>query len=114
MPPLQSVTSVTYKDSAATTTTMTVTTDYIVDSDSNVGRIVLPYGETWPSFTAYSVNPITITYKAGYTALPKALEQAMLLLIGHWYENREATGTVSKEIEFATKALLSMYRVRWF
>jgi len=118
-PPLQSVTSVIYKDSAATPTTMTLTTQYLVDSDRTVGRIVLPYGVTWPSFTAYSVNPITIKYVCGYYAsnpIPKAIKQAMLLLIGHFYENREAVlvGVVSKTIEFAVQALLSQYRVRWF
>ena len=118
-PPLQSVTSIIYKDSAGASTTMTLTTQYLVDSDRTVGRIVLPYGVTWPSFTAYTVNPITVKYVCGYYAsnlIPKAIKQAMLLLIGHWYENREAVlvGTVSKTIEFAVQALLSQYRVRWF
>ena len=114
--PLQSVTSVVYKNSAGTETTMTVTTDYIVDANSPTGRVVLAYGKTWPDFTAYPVNPITITYKAGYTAVPKSLRQAMLLLIGNWYENRESTviGTVTKEMEFAVKALLDQYRFRWW
>jgi uncharacterized phiE125 gp8 family phage protein len=116
-PPLQSVTSAKYKDSAGTETTMTVTTQYIVDTDSDVGRIVLPYGVSWPSFTAYSVLPIKIRYIAGYYAsnlIPASIKQAMLLLIGHWYANREAVGQVTGQMEFTVKALLSMYRVRWF
>lgn len=45
--------------------------------------------------------------------VPKTAIQAMYLLIGHWYENREAvvTGTISKEIEFAVNALLWLDRV---
>jgi uncharacterized phiE125 gp8 family phage protein len=120
-PPLQSVTSVKYTNSAGTETTMTVNTDYIVDADSNVGRIVLPYAGVWPTATLYTVNPIKIRYVAGYYAsnpIPKMIKQAMLLLIGHWYESREAVligqGTMSKKIEFAVDALLSMYKVRWF
>lgn len=120
-PPLQSVTSVKYTDSSGTETTMTADTDYIVDADSNVGRIVLPYAGTWPTATLYTVNPIKIRYVAGYYAsnpIPKMIKQAMLLLIGHWYESREAVligqGTMSKKIEFAVDALLSMYRARWF
>lgn len=115
--PLQSVTSVKYKDSAGVETTMTANTDYIVDTESEIGRIVLPYGLLWPSFTAYTVNPIKIRFVAGYEAtnpIPKSIKQAMLLLIGHWYANREAVGTVGGEIEFAVKALLSMYRIRWW
>lgn len=114
MPPLQSVTSVKYKDSAGTETTMTAITAYIIDTDSDVGRIVLPYGLTWPSFTPYTVNPIKIRYVTGYTDVPKSIKQAMLLLIGHWYANREAVGDVGGQIEFAVKALLSQWRVRWF
>lgn len=116
--PLQSVTSVVYKNSAGTETTMTVTTDYIVDSYSPVGRVVLAYGKTWPDFTAYPVNPITITYKAGYTTLPKALRQAMLLLIGLWYENREneipVIGGQYSKPEIAARALMDQYRFRWW
>jgi len=115
--PLQSVTSVKYKDSAGTETTMTANTDYIADDESNIGRIVLPYGKSWPSFTPYSVNPIKIRYVAGYYAsdpIPRSIKQAILLLIGHWYANREATGNVGGQIEFAVKALLSMHRVRWW
>lgn len=116
--PLQSVTSVKYKDYAATETTMTVTTQYLVDSDSPTGRIVLPYGVSWPSFTAYPYNPIAITYKAGYTTLPKSLRQAMLLLIGLWYENREdqfegSTVNMSK-VEVSARALMDQYRFRWW
>jgi uncharacterized phiE125 gp8 family phage protein len=118
MPPLTSVTSIKYKNSAGTETTMTVTTEYLVDSDSNVGRIVLPYGKSWPSFTAYSVNPITIIYVTGYSTLPKPLQQALLLVAGTMYENREndieIIGGQFHQTEFAAKALMDQYRVRWF
>lgn len=118
MPPLQSVTSVKYKNSAGTETTMTVTTQYIVDTDSDIGRIVLPYGVSWPSFTPYPFNPISITYVAGYTTLPRQLRQAMLLVIGSMYENREndiaLIGGQYHQTEFAAKALMDMYKVRWF
>ncbi len=120
-PPLQSVTSVIYKDSDGDETTLTEDTDYIVDLDSNIGRIVLPYGKSWATFTPYSVNPITITFITGYFSsdpIPKVIKQAMLLLISHWYENREAvmTGAINmtKKIEFAVDALLTMKRIRWF
>ena len=119
MPPLQSVTSVKYKDSDGIETTMTAGTDYIVDTESDVGGIVLSYGSSWPSFTPYPLHPIKVRYVAGYNStnpVPKTIKQAMLLLIGHWYANREAVllGTISKEIEFAVKALLSLWRAGWF
>ncbi|MBB3142198.1 head-tail connector protein [Halomonas organivorans] len=40
------------------------------------------------------------------------LTTAMLLLIGHWYENREAValGTIATELPMAVQALISPYR----
>lgn len=116
-PPVQSVLSVKYKDYAGVETTLAADVDYLVDTDSDVGRIALPYGKSWPSFSAYPVNPIRIQYMAGYSdtnPIPKTIKQAMLLLIGHWYANREAVGNVGGQIEFAVSALLNMYRCWWF
>jgi uncharacterized phiE125 gp8 family phage protein len=116
-PPLQSVTSVKYKDSAGVETTMTPAIGYIVDAESNVGRVMLPYGCTWPSFVPYPVNPIRVEYIAGYCAanpIPESIKQAMLLLVGHWYTNREATGTATGQIELAVKALLGQFKAGWF
>jgi uncharacterized phiE125 gp8 family phage protein len=113
-PPLQSVTSIQYKDSSGTETTMTEGTDYIVDADSNVGRIVLPNGKLWP-VASYPVNPIKIVYVAGYckeNPIPISIKQAMLLLIGHWYANREAVGAVGGAVDFSVKSLLCAYKVR--
>lgn len=111
--PLLSVTSIKYKDSAGVENTFT---KYSVDTDRPIGRVVLNYSESWPSFTAYPNNPIRIRFVAGYQIIPQSLKQAILLLVGHWYENREATiiGTISKESEFAIKSLLGQYRVRWW
>ena len=113
MPPLQSVTSVKYKNSAGTETTMTVTTQYLVDSDRDIGRLVLPYGKSWPSFAAYPVNPIRIRYEAGYTTdFPKIYKNAMLLHVGYMYKYRD---TAIPESELNTiKNLYSLRRVRWF
>ena len=117
LPPLISVISVVYKDGSGNETTMIENTDYIVDTNSNVGGIILPFNKSWPCFTPFPLHPITITFKAGYAEgniIPKCIKQAMLLLIGHWDNNREAAAnSVSKEIEFAVKALLSIKKARW-
>ncbi len=112
---LQSVESFTYTDSAGTVNTLTEDTDYLVDTYSEPGRLLLPYGGTWPSTTLSPSNPIAIEFVCGYgdvaSNVPKSIKQAILLLVGHWYEHREAvlTGATSKEIEFAVKALLAPY-----
>jgi uncharacterized phiE125 gp8 family phage protein len=118
-PPLQSVTSVKYKDSAGTETTMTVNTQYIVDADSEIGRIVLPYGVSWPSFTPYPVNPIAIRYVCGYSStnpIPKSIKKAMLLLIGYWYKNRDGDDDPKmwEAVKRAVHSKLIMYKAGWF
>jgi len=85
---------ITYKDSDGTTTTMTVTTDYLVEMNGEgIGRIVLPYGGSWPSATLYPSNPITIEFVCGWTAatsIPEKIKSAMKMIISDLWENRES------------------------
>lgn len=114
--PLQSITSVKYINSDGEETTMTADTEYITDTDSPVGRIVLPYGKNWPCFTPYSVNPIKIRYAAGYNSenqIPKSIRQAMLLHIGFFHANRDAV-ELGPETDRAIKSLLAIWKVGWF
>jgi uncharacterized phiE125 gp8 family phage protein len=75
------------------------------------GRIYPP-SAGWPSYQTYST--ITTTYLAGYDVydLPEELTQAQLLLIAHWYQNREAVaeGTFN-EIPLAVEALAGPFRL---
>jgi uncharacterized phiE125 gp8 family phage protein len=91
---LASVTSVKWKDTDGTETTMTVTTDYLVETNGEgCGRIVLPYGESWPSDTLYPSNPITIEFVCGWTTaalVPFKIKAAILMIIADLWENREA------------------------
>lgn len=114
-PPLVSVTSITYKDDVGAQTTLSSSV-YLVDTESEPGRIVLASGQSWPAGTLYPVNPIQVTYVAGYgaaTAVPERMKQAIKLLLGHWYENREATvaGTIMKEIPLGIDSLIWLNRV---
>src|SRR3989304_297359 len=60
-------------------------------------RLYPPADGSWPSVKAGVPSPVRIKYKAGFkvtdppstAVLPLAVSQAMLLLIGQWYENRE-------------------------
>lgn len=113
-PPLISITSVVYVDSAGVTQTLDPS-KYIVDAISQPGRIAPSYSNYWPA-TRQQIGAVTITYACGYGAaadVPQRIKQAILLLVGHWWENREAvlSGTISKEIEFAVQALLGPERV---
>lgn len=90
---LQSITYLKYIDSDGTITTMTANTDYLVETNGiGVGRIVLPYSVSWPSFTKYPSNPINIRFVCGWDdadAVPKQLKSAMKLICSDLYENRE-------------------------
>ena len=113
-PPLQSVTTLEYLDEGGSPTTWP-SSNYIVDTDSQPGRIVLAANVDWPSVTLYPVNPVQITYVAGYGtagSVPKKYVQAIKLLAGHWHENREATlvGQIAREIPFAVESLLWLDR----
>jgi uncharacterized phiE125 gp8 family phage protein len=110
-PPLTSVTSIIYKSAANVETTMSAS-QYIVDADRTPGRIVPPYASTFPSFTPYPTSAVRVRYVAGYTTAPASIKQAMLLLIGHLYENREATTETNlKEVPLSIRSLLSPYKV---
>lgn len=91
---LASVTSVSYKDTAGTETTLAVTTDYLVETNGEQhGAIVLPCGGTWPSASLYPSNPIKIRFVCGWTSaalVPFKIKAAMLLLCADLYENRES------------------------
>lgn len=63
-PPLQSVSSVQYTDTAGTVTTLAAT-EYRVDITRMPGVIEPAYGKTWPT-SRDQVGSVTITYVAGY------------------------------------------------
>lgn len=46
-------------------------------------------------------------------ALPKSLRQAILLLVGHWYGNRETVniGNITSVLEFTVDALIQSHRI---
>ncbi len=116
--PLISVTSVKYKDSDGSETTMS-TSDYIVDTDSTPGRVVLAYGESWPSFTEYPANAVRIRYVAGIetkspeTEADSLVKIPILMLVAAMYENREAVvvadaASVSQlAVEYGVEAFIS-------
>jgi len=116
-PPLQSVERIVYTDADGTQYEVDAN-DYIVDTAAEPGRIVLARGVWWPSGGLRPAAGVEVVYVAGYgdaDAVPKKAKQAILLLVGHWYEHREVvlTGTISKEIDFSVSSLLAQDRI-WY
>lgn len=103
-----------YVDTAGVTQTMTVSTEYELDLASNPPRIVQPPDIVWPLAKEYKVNAVTIDFVSGYGSsasdVPALLRQAVLMLVAHWYENREAVGSgVGSEIPLAVDSILRIY-----
>lgn len=113
--PLQSITSVKYKDKDGNETTWPGA-NYLASTDSVPGVLALAWNASWPSVDLYPVEPIRIRFVAGYglaASVPQSLKQACLLLVAHWYEAREAGGdTVAEKsgIPFGVEALIRSYR----
>jgi uncharacterized phiE125 gp8 family phage protein len=115
--PLQSVTSVNYVDINGATQLLAADQYQVVttNGESREGVIVPAYGVTWPQIRDIP-DAITVRFVAGYGGLesvPHRVRQAMLMLIGHWYENREEviTGTIVSQVPMAAAALLFPLRV---
>ena len=94
MPPLLSVTSVKYYDTANAEQTL-ASTEY--DIDVPAGRILQAYGGVYPA-TYHRHDAVQITYVAGVGTsnspeelVPERIKSAIRLLVGEMYENREAS-----------------------
>ena len=107
-PPLVSVESVQYVDTDGATQTLSPT-QWVADTASEPGRVMRAYGVSWPAIRTSGVaEPVQVNFTAGYVAAPRAIKQAMLLMIGHWYEHREAVSEVRlEETPMAVKSLLA-------
>lgn len=106
--PLKSVTSITYVDPAGDEQTIDASV-YDAHKDGLEPSIALKYGQVWPRIRFGS----RITLAAVYGGMvPESVQHAMLLLIGHWFVNRDAvvTGTIATTISMGVDALLSNHR----
>lgn len=115
-PPLQSITSITYLDDTGAAGTVAAS-NYVVDTYSEPGRVALSSSGSWPGVTLYAVAGVRVRFVAGYgaagSAVPQEFRQAILLLVEHWYEQREPvslSGAMPKEVPFGVEALLWMDR----
>jgi uncharacterized phiE125 gp8 family phage protein len=113
-----SVTSITYLDSNGDRQTLP-SDSYNVDTTSIPARITPAQGLFWPILNNYIPGSVEITYVASsygdgteVNKCPLTIVQAMLLLIGHWYQNREAASVLNlKNLPLAVDALLELEKV---
>lgn len=117
-PPLLGITSIKYYDDAGGAAVTVNASNYLVDTISEPGRVVLKNSGSWPSVSLREINGVEIIYTAGFGAandVPDEYKQAMLLLIGHLYENRESVvlqqGISMVQVPQAVEWLLQTNRV---
>lgn len=114
-PPLISVESITYTDSAGDVQTFS-SSSYEEDTDGEPGRVYLAYGEAWPSNRG-GRNSVTVNYTAGYggaEAVPEIVKQVIMIKAAHWFENREpvVTGTIVSAVPETIKRLDDLNKFR--
>lgn len=87
--PTNSITSVTYSDTANATQTLSNTV-YLLDDYSKPNKLALTLNSVWPS-TSEVTNNIKVRMVVGNTSvtIPSPIKSAILLLIGSLYENRQ-------------------------
>lgn len=113
-PPLQSVTSVKYVDENGVQQTW-ANTNYTVDIAKEGGQIFPNYNVVYPT-TRLERNAVEIRFIAGYGSnaqdVPEAIKDAIMMQVGHLYNNRESTavGVQVTSIPKADEWLLYPYR----
>lgn len=89
LPPLQSVSAITYVDADGVTQTITAA-DYLVDSTSTPARITPAYGKEWPTPREQN-NAVKVRFIAGYgaaSAVPECIKTWLLMRIKQIYDQQ--------------------------
>lgn len=111
-PPI-SITSISYYDGDNDQQALSADT-YPLATDAVGPFVALQPDQEWPG-TYDRKDAVSITYVAGYgdpDAVPASIKAAILLIVGHLYENREAVvvGVNAETLPMAVDALLAPYR----
>jgi uncharacterized phiE125 gp8 family phage protein len=107
------VQSVTYYDGTNVEQTLAPAA-YHVLVDGGGPFVALTSGQAWPS-TFARPDAVSVSFVAGYgnaAAVPPAIKAAILMHVGHLYENREAVnvGNIVTDLPLGHAALLAPYR----
>lgn len=115
--PVTGVTAVKYYDTDGVLQTDTLS-NYQVTGTEFATIIGPKSGFNWP-VTQDRSDAIRIEYEIGYgtatTDVPQTIRHALMLLVGHWYDNRENTQMDElSNIPFGFESLLNMHRNCWY
>lgn len=107
--PVTSVTSIAYTDANGDPATVP---SWRADLDAQPLKIWPARDTSWP-IVVCDPGAVKVTFVCGYTSLPVDLKWAILLLVGHFYEHREAVTSDLNSIELpmGVASVLERYRV---
>ena len=121
MSPVNAIISINYDDGAGNVVTLDASAFYL--DDFAAPPVVYPApGTTWPQAQLMKRAAVRIRYACGYslagdsptlTVLPYQFKAAMLLVLGHLYNNRENTSEVKlEEIPLGAASLMRRYSLQ--
>lgn len=115
--PVQSVTAIKYYDTDGVLQTDDYN-NYDIFGTETYTTISPKTGFSWPTAQQRS-DAIKIEYEIGFgdatTDVPETIRHALMLLIGHWYDNRENTQMDElSNIPFGYMELLNIHRACWY
>jgi uncharacterized phiE125 gp8 family phage protein len=88
-----STVAIAYEDANGDTQTLASSAYYLSPTHRGVNVMQMP-GAEWPETEPQGVQSVTITFTAGYggaSAVPAPIKQAVIMLTGNLYKNREST-----------------------
>lgn len=115
--PVIQVNAVKYYDTDGDLQTDTLS-NYQITGTSFASYVEPAEGFDWP-VTQDRADAIRIEYTIGYgeatTDIPDTLRHALMLLVGHWYDNRENTAMDElSNIPYGFNMLVDMHRRCWY
>ncbi len=114
--PVVSVTSVTYVDPDEEEQTFDPATEYRTQVAGRPAYLSLAPSVSWPTVAIDRADAVRIDYECGYDVAtkpaPEPAKQAILLLAGHWYRNRESVviGTISSDLPMGVDRLIEQLK----
>jgi uncharacterized phiE125 gp8 family phage protein len=115
--PVQSVSSIKYYDVDGALQTATLA-DFNVFGTPNRITITPKTSKAWP-ITQTRDDAIKIEYVVGYgstsASVPQTVRHALLMLVAHWYENRETTQEKQmQDLPYGFMEMMNIERNSWY
>lgn len=122
LPPLVEIVEIEYSDADGNTQMLASSGYQVIAGGLFQSKLIPAADASWPE-TQGKPQAVRIRFTCGYadgdvspvdlTSIPQPIRTAMLIMIAHWYENREATviGETVFQLPLAVDALLAPWRV---